>query len=47
MRLTETNKDLDTYNLLRQPMLRRQQPLDAVAAALDTRCLQTFANTGD
>ena len=38
---------LPTYHLLRWPMLRRHVLMDAAAAALDARRLQTFANTGD
>ena len=38
---------LPTYLLLRWPVLRRHVLMDAAAAALDARRLQTFANTGD
>ena len=36
-----------TYYLLRWAVLRRHALMDAVAAALDARCLQTSANSGD
>ena len=45
--LAEKNKDCNTYHLLRWPVLRFHVLLDAAAAAVDARCLQTFANTGD
>ena len=38
---------LPTDHLLRWPVLRRHVLMDAAAAALDARRLQTYANTGD
>ena len=38
---------LTTCHLLRWPVLRRHEPLDTAAAALDARRLQTFADTSD
>ena len=37
----------DVTELRRWPVLRFLALLDAAAAALDARCVQTFANTGD
>ena len=45
--MAEKNRDFDTYHLLRWPVLRLHVLMDAAAAALDARCLQTFANTCD
>ena len=47
IRLTEGNKDFDTYHLLRWPVLRLYVLLDSAGAALDASRLPTFANTGD